>query len=100
MAEELKEVREKVERMCTVASQKSERRLTSVSASPTPSIRVGRRASEVRAMNWIVEVRLIKPDGEVADSHIWRKALDQLAANALYQKLVAELKEEYPNTQP
>jgi hypothetical protein len=50
-------------------------------------------------MDWIVEVRLLKPNGEVADSRIWRKALDQLSANALYNELVSECKKKYPTTQ-
>jgi hypothetical protein len=47
-------------------------------------------------MDWIVEVRLIKPNGELAYTP-WQKALDQISANELYQKLVTDLRKKYPN---
>jgi hypothetical protein len=42
------------------------------------------------ATDWTVEIRLIKPDRSEAGA--WRKALDQLSANELYQELLAQLK--------
>jgi hypothetical protein len=49
-------------------------------------------------MDWKVELRLIKPNGEV---EIWQQTtLDQLRANELYRNLVADLREKYPKTNP
>jgi hypothetical protein len=50
------------------------------------------------ALEWIVEVRLINPNGDVVGT--WQKALDQLSANELYQELMAQLRKKYPNARP
>jgi hypothetical protein len=46
-------------------------------------------------MHWKVEVRLVKPDGEV---EVWQTTLEQLSANELYRNLVADLSKKYPKT--
>ena len=48
-------------------------------------------------MDWKVELRLIKPTGQV---EIWQTTLDQLAANELYRNLVADLSKKYRKTNP
>jgi hypothetical protein len=48
-------------------------------------------------MDWKVEIRLMKPNGEV---EVWQTTLDQLAANALCRNLVADLSRRYPKTNP
>jgi len=48
-------------------------------------------------MDWKVELRLIKSNGEV---EIWQTTLDQLGANELYRNLVADLRKKYPKTNP
>jgi hypothetical protein len=50
-----------------------------------------------RPMDWKVELRLIKPNGEV---EMWQTTLDQLGANELYRNLVADLRKKYPKTNP
>jgi hypothetical protein len=50
------------------------------------------------ATDWTVEIRLIKPDRSEASA--WRKALDQLSANELYQELLAQLRRKFPDARP
>jgi hypothetical protein len=46
---------------------------------------------------WVVEVRLIGPNGE---SKTWQKELDQIKANQLYAETVETLRLRYPDVKP